>query len=258
MSFGNIRKYREYVFYAAKARLRSEVANSYLNWIWWILEPLLNMVVYIIVFGWLFKVQEEYFPLFLYIGISMWNFFSKSVIGSVGLVKRNRDIITKIYIPKSVLLFKDILVNLFKMLLSFVIMVVMMLFYGVRIGPYFLYVLPVLITLFVFTFGISCFMLHLGVYYEDLEYFISVLLNIFMYFSGIFYSIERFLPGLAGRIAVTANPVAFLIQQMRSAMIYDRSVSVKWLLIWLLISAGLSLCGALLIKRNENNYVKLR
>ena len=254
----NLGKYKEYIFYAARARLRSEVANSYLNWIWWILEPLFDMVVYIIVFGYFFKVREEYFAIFLYIGISMWSFFSKSVIGSVGLVKRNRDIITKIYIPKSVLLLKDLLVNLFKMLLSFIVIGVMMLFYGVRLQARFIFVIPLFLTLLLFTYGISCFLLHLGVYYEDLEYFVAVLLNIWMYFSGLFYSIDRLLPGVAGQLLLTVNPMAFLINSMRNALVYGKSISVGWYFLWLLISGLLSVCGIVLIRRNENSYVKLR
>ena len=254
----NLGKYKEYIFYAARARLRSEVANSYLNWIWWILEPLLDMAVYIIVFGYFFRMREEYFPIFLYIGISMWSFFSKSVIGSVGLVKRNRDIITKIYIPKSVLLLKDILVNLFKMFLSFIVIAVMILFYRVKVGVQLLYVLPVLVILFLFTFAVSCFVLHFGVYYEDLEYFIAVFLNILMYFSGTFYSIMRLLPGLAGRILVTANPMAFLITGMRNALVYGKRISISWSLLWFFVAGVLSVCGVVLIRKNENNYVKLR
>ncbi len=251
-------QYREYVLYAAAARLRSEVSNSYLNWVWWILEPFLDMAVYIIVFGFFFNMREEYFPVFLYIGISMWNFFSKSVKGSVGLIRRNRDIITKIYIPKYVLLMKDILVNLFKMFLSFIIVAVMMILYGIRPGLPVLFVIPVFIVFLMFSYGVSCLFLHLGVYYEDLEYFVSVMLNIWMYFSGIFYSIERLLPGITGRVLTTANPMAFFITMMRNALIYKKYVPLQWLLVWLIISAIFAGSGIILIRRNENNYVKMR
>ena len=251
-------KYREYVLYAAAARLRSEVSNSYLNWIWWILEPMLGMFVYLVVFGFFLKIGEMYYPLFLYIGIIMWNFFSKSVSGSVGLVRRNRSIVTNIYIPKTILLFKDILVNLFKMLLSFIIVIVMIICYRVEVGASIAFVLPVLLTMFIFTFAISCFTLNLGVYYEDMEYVVAILLNAMMYFTGVFYSFDRLLPGTYGHILGTANPMAFFIISMRNALIYNGNISTEWLVIWLVLSTGLLFCGAGIIRRNENNYVKLR
>ena len=206
-----IKKYGQYLIYAAGARLRSEVSNSYLNWIWWILEPMLDMAVYMIIFGYFFNMSEEHFPLFLYTGISIWSFFSKCVRGSVGLIKRNRDIITRIYIPKSVLLLKEILVNLFKLMLSFLIIALMMLLDGVRLTPAALGWFPVMLELLLVTYGVSAFFLHLGVFYEDLEYVISVLLNILMYFSGIFFSIERFLPGWGVELLSALIPWLFLL-----------------------------------------------
>ena len=254
----NFRKYREYIIYATRARLRSEVSNSYLSWIWWILEPMLDMAMYIVVFGIFFRMREDYFPIFLFIGISMWNFLSKSVRGSVGLVRRNRDIITKIYIPKSVILIKDILVNLTKMLLSFTVIILMMLVYRIQADCSALFIVPVIIELLIFTYGVCCFFLHFGVYYEDLEYVVSIMLNILMYFSGIFYSIERLLPDETGRYLIICNPVAFLINLTRGALLYRKVIDFGWLLFWLIVSIIISIAGTLLIKKNENNYVKLR
>lgn len=251
-------KYHEYVLYAAGARLRSEVSNSYLNWLWWILEPFLEMIVYIIVFGYFLHMSEEYYPIFLFIGISMWSFFARCVNGSVGLIKRNRSIITKIYIPKSILLLKDICVNVVKMLLAFVIVAFMMLGYHIQLGLTGLFALPVLLVFIMLTYGVSCFFLHFGVYYEDLEYATSILLNILMYFSGIFYSIERYLPGETGRILLAFNPVAFLITSMRHALIDRRGADTMLLVLWFILACVLCICGVLVIRRNENNYVKLR
>lgn len=254
----NLVRYREYVLYAAAARLRAEVSNSYLNWIWWILEPMLGMAVYLVVFGTFLRIDELYYPLFLYIGIIMWNFFSKSVSGSVELVRRNRSIVTNVYIPKTILLLKDIFVNLFKMLLSFLIVIVMMICYRVEVGATIVFALPVLLTMVIFTFAISCFTMNLGVYYEDMGYVVAILLNATMYLSGVFYSFERLLPGIYGKILGTANPMSFFIISMRNAMIYNGDISLIWLLIWLVLSAGLLFCGARIVRRNENNYVKLR
>ena len=75
----DIKKYNKYAMYSAKSGLKSEVANSYLSWMWWILDPLLFMLVYsfisIIVFG----KGEQYFPIFVFIGLSSWTFFDKNI-----------------------------------------------------------------------------------------------------------------------------------------------------------------------------------
>ena len=148
--------------------------------------------------------------------------------------------------------------NLFKLLLSFLIIAIMMIFDGVELTPFCLGWFPVMLELLMLTYGVSTFFLHLGVFYEDLEYVISVLLNILMFFSGIFFSIERFLPEKGGRFLGTVNPMAFLITSMRNCLIYGKGIEPLPFLLWLVLSFCISLAGTQIIRRNENNYVKVR
>ena len=93
-----------YAIWSAKADLGAEVVSSYLNWLWWLIEPFCMMIIYTIIFGIVFKASEDYFPIFIFTGITMWGFFSRSVNGSVDTVRRGKDIITKVYMPKYILL----------------------------------------------------------------------------------------------------------------------------------------------------------
>ena len=94
--FADMRKYAYFIFYSAKTDLKAEVANSYLNWIWWVLEPLCSMLVYTFVFGNLMKNSTEYYSVFVYSSLLMWNFFNHVVLYSVKAVRSNRDIVTKV------------------------------------------------------------------------------------------------------------------------------------------------------------------
>lgn len=255
--FKDLKKYLPYVIFSAKSQLRSEVENSYLDWIWWVLEPLCNMFVYTIVFGYIFNAKEPYFPLFIFIGISIWSFFSRSLNASVKLLKHNKGIITKVYIPKHMLLIKTMLVNAFKMVLSFAIIMIMLLFFHVKITVYVLYTVPVLLILFILTYGVCCFLVHFGVYVEDLAYITTILLKMLMYFTGIFYSIQTRVSAPYGYLLVTYNPVAFLINAMRNSLLYEKGTSAKVLFIWFFISILLAASGTNLIYKNENSYVKV-
>ena len=63
--FINIKKYYRYAVRSAKAELKSEVAESYLTWLWWIIEPLFFMLIYTFVFGYVFKNNQPYFASFV-------------------------------------------------------------------------------------------------------------------------------------------------------------------------------------------------
>ena len=104
-----------YAIYSAKSELKSEVANSYLNWIWWVLEPFCFMLIYAFIFGVVFEAREQYFPAFIFIGITAWDFFNRCLTQSVKLLKNNKSIVTKVYIPKFILLISKMFFNGYKM-----------------------------------------------------------------------------------------------------------------------------------------------
>ena len=74
-----------YAIYSAKSELKSEVANSYLNWIWWVLEPFCFMLIYAFIFGVVFEAREQYFQAFIFIGITAWDFFNRCLTQRVKL-----------------------------------------------------------------------------------------------------------------------------------------------------------------------------
>ena len=100
-----MKKYEKYTIYAAKSELKSEVANSHLSWLWWILDPLLFMIVYSFVAVIVFQKSEPYLPVFIFIGYNSWNFFSACLRQSVKLVAANKPIVSKVYIPKFIIIF---------------------------------------------------------------------------------------------------------------------------------------------------------
>ncbi len=251
----DLKKYFRYSIVSAKSQLKAEVANSYLNWIWWVLDPLCFMLIYTFIFGYVFNSKEQYFPIFIFIGLSMWDFFNKTVTHSVKMVKNNKSIVSKVYFPKFVLLLTRMWVNGFKMMISFGLVIIMMIAYGVPLSWNVLYCIPVLITLFLLTFGISCYTMHFGVYVEDLSNVITLVLRFVFYLTGIFYNVEKKIPDL-GTVLNRYNPVAFLLTSMRNALIYCQTPHIALLLLWFAVSLVISVLGVRKIYKEENSYVK--
>ena len=140
--FADLKKYKSYIICAAKSELKTEVADSYLNWVWWILEPFCLMLVYTFIFGFVFDRSEAYYPLFIFIGLTLWNFFSANVKKSASMVRRFKSIVSRVYLPKVVLLIVNMMTTGFKMLVSLGIVVVMMAFFRVKLSYHILFVFP--------------------------------------------------------------------------------------------------------------------
>ena len=130
----DIKRYNPYTMYAAKAELKSSVADSYLNWLWWILDPVLFMLIYSFLAQIIFNSREDNFAVFVFIGLTAWDFFNRTITNSVKLVKSNKSVVTKIYIPKYMLILTKMYVNLFKMCISFGLVVITMILYGVQVS----------------------------------------------------------------------------------------------------------------------------
>ena len=251
------RKYWLYAKYAAKSELKSEVASSYLNWLWWILDPLLFMLIYSFVSIVVFGKSEQYFAAFVFIGITCWDFFSRTVKQSVKLVAGNSSVVTKIYLPKYILIYIQMLINGFKMLISFCLVLGIMILYRVPVSIRLLYMIPLFLTLFLVTFGISAIMLHGGVFIEDLFNVVNAMLRFVFYMSGIFYSIPKRVPGIYGKLLLKVNPAAMVINGLRDAMLYSTTPDLKALFLWLAGGLFLSALGITIIYKNENTYVKV-
>jgi ABC-type polysaccharide/polyol phosphate export systems, permease component len=253
----DVKKYYKYAIYAARSDLKSEVASSYLNWLWWLLDPLFFMMIYAFVSIVVFDAREQYFNAFVFIGLTVWDFFNRSVVGSVKIVQANSAIVTKVYIPKYVLILVRMLVNSFKMYISFGLVLIMMIIYKVPFTFKIIYFIPVILTLYTVTFGVCTIISHFGVFVEDLSNVINIILKLIFYLSGIFYSVEKRVPVPYNMYMIKCNPIAYLINELRRVMLYDLMPYRKLMLLWFCIGIVLSVIGVRIIYKYENSYVKV-
>ena len=253
----DIKKYKNYIKYSVTAELNSEVANSYLGWLWWVLDPLFFMLIYTFISVMVFKSKEPNFPVFVFIALILWNFFNFMMVQSTRLVTNNKDTVTKIYIPKHILIINKMGVYLFKTFISFCLIVMMMIFFKVPFSFHIFEIIPVFASLIIVTFGFSTVLTHYGVFVEDLSNFTNILLKLVFYLSGIFYLVSKQIPSPYSDYLLIGNPMAFLIESARNVLLYAKSPNYLLLGLWTLIGIGFSIIGIKTIYKYENSYVKV-
>jgi len=253
----DLKKYTEFSLVSAVSQLRAEVANSYLNWLWWIVEPMCFMLLYVFIFGYVFKASEPFFPLFIFSGITIWDFFSRMMNVSVKLIRNNKAIVSKVYIPKYVLLMTKVWVNGFKMLIAIVLIALMMILYRVPVTMCIFTVPITLCTLVLFSFGVGTILLHFGVFLDDLSNVVTIVLRVLFYMTGVFYSISGRIGAPYGEILARINPIAFFLETVRNALLYGKMPEWKILGFWFATSLCITYIGIQTIYKNENSYVKV-
>ena len=231
----DLKRYAPYSMEEAKATLRSEISNTYLGWIWWILEPLLQMLVYIFVYGFIFKAKTDCYPAFVFIGVSVWRFFTNTLTASVKLIRNSKSLIVKVYIPKFILVLTKLLTNGLKMLLSFVVLIPILIFYRTPITWHYLLFFPMLLLLFL----------------------LPVVLRLMLYFTGIFYSLEEKIPAPYGWLMTHLNPVAFIMDGLRKSVLYGQVFSLPVFCLWIVVSLALCAWSLRILYKFGNQYIKL-
>ncbi len=255
--WGDMARYWQYMTFAASADLRAEVANSYLNRLWWLLEPLFSMLVYVVVFGRIMGRSVENYATYVFSALLMWTFFSKTINYSVKCVRNNRDIVTKVYVPKHVLLISNMLLNMYKLVFSLIILVPMLILFKVNIGLFVFWLIPAYILMILLSFGAGMILLHFGVYIDDLAYAVTILLQMMMFLSGIFYDVITSLPKPLNTMMLAVNPVSMFVDTMRNALLSNYISNVPLLAVWIVLSLELCYVGVHIVYKNENGYVKV-
>ena len=126
-----------------------------------------------------------------------------------------------------------------------------------------LWCLPVVFLMLLLTFACSVLAAHFGVYVNDLYNVVQVILRFMFYLSGVFYDVSdrlsqtTFLGLNVGRMMITVNPVAYVIDELRKIIIYGQPLRMEIYLYWLVISTTLVFAGLKLMYRFENSYVKV-
>jgi len=253
----DLKKYWEYITFAATSELKTEVAGSFLGWIWWILDPLFFMFVYTFVVRFVFKSGGEDFPIFVFIGLTAWNFFYSTVNSSVQIIVSFRAIISKVYLPKYILILVRMYKNLIKMGISFLLVFVLMYFFKVEYSWKLIYILPVIIVQIITTISISILVAHIGVFVADSVNIMNVILRFLFYVSGVLYSVADNIPNPYKTIMYHIDPNSVIIEAYREVILYHHLPNLFYLFYWFVIGITTGIYFVSLMYKYENTYVKV-
>lgn len=194
--------------------------GSFLGYAWSLLRPLLLFVILYFVFVEFLKTGGSipHFPIYLLLGIVIWNFFTEMTQQSLGAIVARGDLIRKISIPRWIIIFSSSVSALINLALNLIVVVVFMVFNGVDFQQTILLLPLILLEVYIFALGISLFLSALYVRFRDISYVWEVILQAGFYFTPILYAMT-FIPSVLYQKLLLLNPVAQAIQDARYAAI---------------------------------------
>jgi lipopolysaccharide transport system permease protein len=201
-------------FNDVKARYR----NSVLGFLWSFLEPLLMLGVLYLVFTNIFKNSIENYPIYLLLGLVMWYMFSRATsMGQTSLLDK-AGIIQKIYIRRELIVLSACLTSLIMMCFEFAAFAFFVIIFHFTPPISILLLPPLVLDLFVLSFGISLILSVLTVYFRDVKFVWNVVLQMGFFITPIFYHLEVF-PNSIKQI-LELNPMVSIIDTAHKITIY--------------------------------------
>jgi lipopolysaccharide transport system permease protein len=221
----------ELLWLKVKLNLRSEAGRNYLSYGWWVLEPLLYMLMFYVVFDRLLHSGIDDFVAFLLSGLIPWLWFAKTIPNAAGSILHARGLILQVALPKVFFPLVTILQDTTKQLVVFVLFLSFLLIYGVHPSMSWLALLPLMMVQLLFITACSFFAAAVTPFLPDFRFLVGTGIQLLMFASGIFYSYERILP--EHRFYFFLNPMATLIAGYRDVLLsgtWPNWIALGWVL----------------------------
>ncbi len=216
-------RFRELVLVLVQRDLKVRYKRSYLGMLWTLLNPLLQMVVYTLVFSTIMRVGIPDYPVFLLSGLLPWTLISVSTTGSALSLLMNQALIRKVAVPQAVYPLSIVGSKLFDVAVSLVPLAIVASALGRPPGASWLFVLPAMVLAAAFTAGLSLLFSCATVFFRDVRHLIDILFQIWFYVTPVIYPYEFLdkLPRPWMRTLLAANPATPIIRCFQQAL-YER------------------------------------
>lgn len=237
--------------------------GSVLGYLWSLLRPLALFVILYIVFARFLKFggDIDHYPVYLLMGIVLWNFFVEVTSGGVGAIVARGDLLRKLNFPKYVIVVSGSISALINLALTFVVLIVLMIASGVDISTTAVFFPLILLELFVLSLGVSFLLSALYVKFRDMTYIWEVVLQAGFYATPILYPLYM-IPDSAVKVLLM-NPMAQMIQNSRHMLITPQSETISsvfasgwWYAIPLAITVVIAAFSALYFRKQSKYFAE--
>jgi lipopolysaccharide transport system permease protein len=245
----------ELVTFSAYAELRAERARSYLGFLWWLIDPALQMGIYYLIFSVVLKTSTPDFVPFLLIGLTVWQWFKSCVSHGGHAIWLNLSVIRQVKLPTAVFPTVQILADTIKFLVILFLLLVVLWSFGYPPNTAYAALPVVFVVVLVFAAASAYFIAALMPLLPDLRFIIEQLLMMMMMISGIVFSVQDVTPPL--RSILMLNPMVELVDATRGILM--RGEWPNWIDLGEVaaISSLLYVAALLVIARLTPRYVKL-
>ena len=250
-------QYKELLYFFSWRDLKVRYKQTSIGIAWAIFQPFITMVIFSIFFGSLAKVPSDGvpYPIFVYVGLLFWQFFSTALSDTSNTLISNQSIITKVYFPRLILPISSVMTKFVDFLIATLILIGLMFYYGYMPHLSGLLILPLLLLItFMASTGLGLFLASINVKYRDVRYALPFFVQIMLFLTPVIYPAS-----IAGKYSylLALNPMTGVIQSARAAILGATPINWLLIIISLVVTFILMIFGIYIFKKTERYFADI-
>jgi len=260
--FRDVLSRRRLIVYLVQADLKKTGSDTLLGNIWWVVDPLLQMLVYVVFMGVILQRSTADFPLFVFCAILPWKWFDTAVKDGIQSVVTREKLIKQIYFPKIVLPFASVAAGVVNFAFGLIpLMALLLLAYPYRATAWVLLIPLVAVVQILFSLAVATLLAAVNVFYRDVGNLARHVLRMWFYLSPILWGIEdvRRFAGASHEIRtlVVLNPFYQLLGSYRNLVYEGRAPEWQGLGVLAVVSVVMLVVSMFVFKRLEPTFAKV-
>lgn len=247
--------YRQMIVGLVRKDLRGRYKGSVLGFLWTFINPLLQLMVYTMVFSVIMKNGIEKYYIYLFVALIPWIFFSSSITSGCSSIISSKEMVKKIYFPREVLPISTVTSGFINMLYCFIVIFAVLLIARIGFNIYAILCLPIIMIVEYFlALGFALIFSALTVYFRDLEYILGIITMAWMYLTPVLYSIDSVPEEL--RSILMMNPMSPVIIAYRDILYYKQVPQLETLISALAVGLIACVLGYLIFHKLQKHFVE--
>lgn len=223
----NLWLHRELLFTLTKREIIARYKQTFFGLGWSLIQPILQTIVYTIAFSVILKSPSAEgipYSIFVFANLTLWTYFSTATIGAMNSLRTNVSLITKVSFPREIIPISVILAGLFDFVVTFIVLVILNMFFGFYPNIRFVYIPAILLVEVLFILNLSLVLSVLTVARRDLTYIVTFFITLYMFLTPVFFPLSA-LPQSVQNLYFL-SPMGAIIDAFKNAIFYN--YEPKW------------------------------
>lgn len=248
-------KRKDLLLYLVTSGLKAQHRNSFLGYFWWLLDPLLGILIYYFVVVIVFRRGDEGFGAFLVVGMIVWRWHSSTLTATSRSIVSQAGIITQVYLPKAMLPMGAALTHLINFGFGLIIIMLFLLVSGIWPGPELLWLPYIMLMQFLMSIAIGLVIAYICSFIRDIDTLISHLIRLWFFFSPVIWEAQMIPVRL--RWLNSLNPMTHFLGAYRNIFLYSSSPQLTEISLVGLGSLALAITMFAFYSRHEHRIIKV-